>query len=409
MSLVKRRVVLIVLDGAGIGALPDAGRYGDEGANTLQHVAAACQGLALPTLERFGLGNILPLAGVAAVAAPAACYGRMRELSAGKDTTTGHWEIAGVIQRDPFPTYPDGFPPEIIEAFVRETGLDPLGNIAASGTDILRELGEEHCRSGRPIVYTSADSVFQIAAHEEVIPVERLYELCRTARRILDPYRIGRVIARPFVGRSAADFKRTSRRHDFSLEPTDVTVLDRLSAAGVLTYGVGKIRDIFAGRGIGSYVYSESNADGMAKTLAALDVVSHGLIFTNLVDFDMLYGHRLDPRGFGAAVEEFDRWLPQLLRALHGDDLLLITADHGCDPTTPGTDHAREYVPLLIWSPKLAAGGDLGERSSFADIAATVAEAFGLPWGTGESFSKMLVGNSEVSAAAGGVAKAGRP
>lgn len=372
------RVVLIVLDGVGIGALPDAEAYGDTGANTLLHVAEACGGLCLPTLQALGLGNILPLPGVPPVKVPTAGYGRMRERSAGKDTTTGHWELAGVLQAEPFPTYPQGFPPEIITAFRRETGLDPLGNVAASGTEILRRLGEEHLRSGRPIVYTSADSVFQIAAHEEIIPVERLYEICRIARRLLDPYRIGRVIARPFLGRCAADFKRTPRRHDFSLPPTAPTVLDRLAAAGCTVYGVGKIRDIFTGRGVTNYVYSENNADGMEKTLTALEQVGRGLVFTNLVDFDMLYGHRLDGPGFGRALEAFDRWLPTLLAALADDDLLLITADHGCDPTTAGTDHSREYVPLLAWHRRLAGGQNLGERESFADVAATVAEAFGL-------------------------------
>jgi len=380
-----RRVVLIVLDGVGIGALPDAGSYGDVGANTLRHVAERCGGLQLANLARLGLGNILELPGVAAAAAPAAGFGRMRERSAGKDTTTGHWELAGVVQTDPFPTFPEGFPAAIIDAFRRETGLDPLGNVAASGTEIIRRLGEEHLRSGRPIVYTSADSVFQIAAHEEVIPPERLYELCRSARRILDPWRVGRVIARPFAGSCAADFKRTPRRHDFSLAPTGTTLLDRLAAAGLQVYGVGKIRDIFTGRGLTDYVYSESNADGMAKTEAALAAVDRGLVFVNLVDFDMLYGHRLDASGFGRALEEFDRWLPRLLAALAADDLLLITADHGCDPTTPGTDHSREYVPLLAWHRGLAAGRNLGERGSFADAAATVAEALGVPGGEGRS------------------------
>lgn len=379
-----RRVVLITLDGVGVGALPDAKAYGDEGANTLLHVAEACSGLCLPTLQGLGLGNILSFPGVPSVDIAGAAFGRMRERSAGKDTTTGHWELAGVVQADPFPTYPQGFPAEIMAAFRRETGLDPLGNIAASGTEILRQLGEEHVRSGRPIVYTSSDSVFQIAAHEEVVPVEKLYEICRTARRLLDPFRIGRVIARPFLGSCAADFKRTSRRHDFSLPPTAPTVLDLLSGTGLRVYGVGKIRDIFAGRGITDYVYSESNADGMAKTLAALDSVEFGLIFTNLVDFDMLYGHRLDAEGFGRALETFDRWLPDLLTALNDDDLLIITADHGCDPTTPGTDHSREYVPLLVWHRGLMVGRDLGERESFADVAATVAEAFGLPWEGGQ-------------------------
>lgn len=391
----RRRVVLIVLDGVGIGALPDAGLYGDSGANTLRHVAECCGGLRLPVLAKLGLGNILPLPGVPPVEKPAACFGRMRERSAGKDTTTGHWELAGVLQPEPFPTYPDGFPPGIMEAFRRETGLDPLGNIAASGTEVIRQYGEEHLRSGRPIVYTSADSVFQIAAHEEVIPVERLYEICRTTRRLLDPYRIGRVIARPFLGTCAADFKRTPRRHDFSLPPTAPTVLDALTGAGLTVCGIGKIRDIFTGRGISDYVFSEDNADGMAKTLAALGRVDRGLVFVNLVDFDMVYGHRLDAPGFGRALEEFDRWLPLLIEALSEDDLLLITADHGCDPTTPGTDHSREYVPLLVWHRGMKAGRDLGERESFVDVAASVAEAFDLVWSEGRSVLPELAAEPE--------------
>jgi phosphopentomutase len=310
----------------------------------------------------------------------------MAEGSAGKDTTTGHWEIAGIVEPQPLPTFPQGFPAEIIDAFSRETGVAPLGNIAASGTDILRMLGDEHVRSGRPIVYTSADSVFQIAAHEERIPVERLYELCRITRRILDPYRVGRVIARPFTGCGADDYRRTSRRHDFSLPPIAPTLLDVMAAAGMSVYGVGKIKDIFAGRGISDYVYSSSNRDGMEQTLQALSLVDQGLIFTNLVDFDMLFGHRLDARGFGSALEEFDRWLPKLLAALSSGDLLIITADHGCDPTTPGTDHSREYVPLLAWSPELVSKAELGRRRCFADIAATIAEGFGLSPGAGESF-----------------------
>jgi phosphopentomutase len=378
-------VVLITLDGVGIGALPDADRYGDVGANTLEHVARQCGGLTLPNLAKLGLGNILPLQGVSPAATPAAGFGRMLERSAGKDTTTGHWELTGVIQTEPFPTYPAGFPAGIIDAFARETGCVPLGNIAASGTEIIRLLGEEHLASGRPIVYTSADSVFQVAAHEEVIPVERLYEICRIARRILDPYRVGRVIARPFVGSCADDFRRTSRRHDFSLPPTAPTILDGLERAGHTVYGVGKIRDIFAGRGITDYVYSESNADGMAKTLQALSLVEGGLIFTNLVDFDMLFGHRLDPIGFGRALEEFDGWLPRLLQSLQPTDLVLITADHGCDPTTAGTDHGREFVPLLVWHPGLAAGRNLGDRDSFADVAATVADALGVDFSVGRS------------------------
>ena len=379
------RVVLITLDGVGIGAQEDAGDYGDEGADTLGHVARACGGLQLPTLQALGLGNIHPVAGVSPVAEAKGLYGRLREISAGKDTTTGHWELAGIIQTQPFSTYPDGFPAAIMMAFQRETGLEPLGNIAASGTEILKVLGEEHLRTGRPIVYTSADSVFQIAAHEEVIPVERLYEICRIARRLLDPYRVGRVIARPFVGTCAADFRRTSRRHDFSLLPTQKTILDRVKEMGMRVYAVGKIRDIFAGQGVTDSVTSQSNADGMAKTLEALSVVNRGLIFTNLVDFDMLYGHRLEATGFGRALEEFDRWLPRLQQTMGPRDLLVITADHGCDPTTPGTDHSREYVPLLIWHPGLEKGADLGVRASFADVAATVAAALQVPFAVGES------------------------
>ena len=387
-----KRVVLITLDGCGIGELPDAARYGDVGANTLRHVAEARGGLNLPNLQALGLGNILELPGVSPVAAPQGGWGRMAEASAGKDTTTGHWEIAGIIEPNPLPTYPTGFPEEIIAALGRETGLDFLGNVAASGTEILKVLGDEHVRSGRPIVYTSADSVFQVAAHEEVIPVERLYEICRAARCILDPYRIGRVIARPFVGDAPDNYRRTANRHDYSLAPTAPTILDGLTTAGIPVFGVGKIRDIFAGRGIGDYVYSSDNRDGMAKTLAALAQLERGLIFTNLVDFDMLYGHRLDALGFGQALEEFDFWLPQCLDALRDDDLLIVTADHGCDPTTPGSDHTREYVPLLVWSPGMAQGTALGERTSFADVAATIAEAFGLAVGAGRSFWRELPG-----------------
>ena len=392
MTNPARRAVLITLDGVGIGALPDAASYGDVGTNTLAHVAAACGGLHLPHLQRLGLGNLLNITGVPPVAAPQGGFGRMLERSAGKDSTTGHWELAGVIQDEPLPTFPRGFPDEIIAAFRRETGVDPLGNCAASGTDILRQLGEEHLRSGRPIVYTSADSVFQIAAHEAVIPVAQLYEICKTARRILDPYRVGRVIARPFVGENAANFKRTGRRHDFSLPPTGATVLDRLCAAGLQVLAVGKIDDIFTGRGITGRQASDGNADGMAKTLAALGQLEQGLVFTNLIDFDMLYGHRLDAAGFGRALEAFDAWLPNLMAQLRGDDLLLLTADHGCDPTTPGTDHTREAVPILAWSPAMTGGVDLGTRESFADVAATLDAFFGTAPGEGQSFLGELKG-----------------
>jgi phosphopentomutase len=385
-----RRVVLITLDGVGVGAQPDAARYGDAGTDTLGHVAAACGGLRLPNLARLGLGNITPVAGVEAVSSPEASWGRMLERSAGKDTTTGHWELAGLVQERPFPSFPEGFPPEIIAAFKKETGLEPLGNIAASGTEILRQLGEEHCRTGRPIVYTSVDSVFQIAAHEDILPVDRLYEICRIARRILDPYQVCRVIARPFVGKGAEDFRRTPSRRDFSLEPNGTTLLDLLKNAGCQVYGVGKIRDIFAGRGLTGFVKSVSNADGMEKTAQALSLVEKGLIFTNLVDFDMLYGHRLDAAGFGRALEEFDRWLPGFMAAMTPGDLLILTADHGCDPTTPGTDHTRESVPLLCWHPRMTGGRSLGVRRTFADVAATVAELFSLPMDCGDSFACKL-------------------
>jgi phosphopentomutase len=383
-------VVLIILDGVGIGALPDAGHYGDAGANTLLHVAQGCGGLNLPHLGALGLGRLLALPGVPPEAALQGGFGRMLERSAGKDTTTGHWELAGIVLEKPFPTYPQGFPQEIIEAFRRGTGLSPLGNCAASGTEIISRLGLEHCRTGRPIVYTSADSVFQIAAHEEVIPVERLYAICRTTRKILDPFRIGRVIARPFVGRGPADFRRTPRRHDFSLPPPAPTILDRLAGTGLTVFAIGKIHDIFAGCGITGAVTTESNADGMSKTLAALDQVEQGLIFTNLVDFDMLYGHRLDTRGFGRALEELDCWLPKLSAALGPDDLVVLTADHGCDPTTPGTDHSREAVPLLAWYPALAGAIALGTRQSFSDVAATLAAGFGVGTVAGTSFLEEL-------------------
>jgi len=376
----------MTLDGVGVGALPDAARFGDDGASTLLHVAQASGGLFLPNLETMGLGNIQPIPGVAPVRRPLASYGRMREQSAGKDSTAGHWEIAGLVQADPLPTFPGGFPQEIVDEFARETGLDLLGNVSESGTSIIRRLGEEHLKTGRPIVYTSVDSVFQIAAHERIIPVDRLYEICRIARRILDPYRVGRVIARPFVGSCRDDFLRTSRRHDFSLAPTGATVLDLLTSSGVNVVGVGKIWDLFAGKGITESFPTKSNADGMDRTLSLLDSLDRGLIFTNLVDFDMLYGHRKDARGLGAALEAFDLWLPRLKESLLPDDLLILTADHGCDPTTPGTDHTREYVPLLAWSPARQLPRMLGTRESFADVAATIGAFFGLDFRVGDSF-----------------------
>lgn len=388
------RVVLIVLDGVGIGAAPDAEDYGDSGANTLGHVAQACDGLHLPHMQRLGIGNLLPVAGVEAVPNPAAAHGRMRERSVGKDTTTGHWELAGIVQEKPFATFPCGFPREIIDAFVEITGLEPLGNVAASGTEIIRVLGEEHMRTGRPIVYTSSDSVFQIAAHEKVIPLEKLYDICRKTRKMLDPYRIGRVIARPFVGSSSEDFVRTSGRHDFSFAPPRPTVLDRLAEKNLTVYGIGKIRDIFMGQGLTDYCCTQDNADGMARTLQAFSETDRGLIFTNLVDFDMLYGHRLDAEGFGRALEDFDRWLPCMMQEMGPRDLLIVTADHGCDPTTPGTDHTREDVPLLVWHPELDSGKDLGVRQSFSDLGVTVGAAFGLDFRVGKAFLEELLPDS---------------
>lgn len=387
-----RRIVLITLDGVGIGSLPDAAEYGDQGANTLKHVAEDCGGLSLPNLGRLGLGNLLSIPGVPLQSRPAGAVGRAAIRSAGKDTTTGHWELAGMIQAEPFPSFPQGFPPAIIDAFQRDTGLEPLGNIAASGTEIIRELGEEHLRTGRPIVYTSVDSVFQIAAHEDVIPPDHLYDLCRIARRILDPYRVARVIARPFIGRNAGDFRRTSRRHDFSLPPVSPMLLDHLTASGLTVVGVGKISDIFATRGISESLPTSGNGEGMVRTFQAFRKLERGMVFANLVDFDMLFGHRRDSRGFGKALEEFDRWLPTLLRAMAEDDLLIITADHGCDPAAPGTDHTREYVPVIAWTTRLGIGPELGTRSSLADVGATVGEAIGVDGNVGESFWPLLKG-----------------
>jgi phosphopentomutase len=372
-----RRVLVVVLDSCGVGALPDAARYGDEGANTLAHTAAACGGLALPTLGRLGLGCVAAVAGVPPDPAPAGAFGTMRERSPGKDSTTGHWELMGVVLARPFPTYPRGFPPEVIEPFEARIGRRVLGNRPASGTEIIEALGREHLRTGRPIVYTSADSVFQIAAHEAVIPVEELYRYCAVAREILTgPHAVGRVIARPFTGPPGA-FVRTDRRRDFSLPPPSPTVLDLLHAAGRPVVGIGKIGDLFAGRGITEAVHTRSDADGMAATRRAMDSCAEGLIFTNLVDLDTRFGHRNDPRGYGADLERIDAEMRTVVAGLRETDLLVITADHGNDPTRAGTDHTREYVPLLVAGPRVAAGVDLGVRSTFADVGATVAEALG--------------------------------
>ncbi len=395
MKLPLRKVTIIVLDSAGIGALPDAGIYGDYGCNTLGNCSLAAGGLNLPHLGKLGLGLLTNLAGVPAVDKPLAGYGKMAERSPGKDTTTGHWELAGIILEKPFPVYPDGFPPEIIEPFKQQIGRDILGNKAASGTGIIEELGAEHMRTGYPIVYTSADSVFQIAAHEEVIPLEELYRMCGIARKLLTgKHEVGRVIARPFVGTPGA-FERTANRHDYSVKPPAPTVLDLLLKHGFEVVGVGKIRDIFAGEGVSRSVLTKNNTDGVDQTLALMKEDFSGLIFTNLVDFDQKYGHRNDPRGYAAALEEFDRRLPEIMASLGKRDVLLITADHGTDPTTPGTDHTREYVPLLVYGPGLRRGVALGVRNSFSDVAATVARLFGLTYPTGASFASDILPDGE--------------
>lgn len=369
----NKRVFLIVLDSVGVGEMPDAAAFGDVGSNTLGAIrnlpAFDC-----PNLTRLGLFNIEGVGG--GVSAPTASFARMREASMGKDTTIGHWEIAGVISKDPLPTYPNGFPDEVISEFSRLTGRGVLCNKPYSGTDVIRDYGEEHLRTGDLIVYTSADSVFQVAAHEEIVPVEELYRYCEIARKMLcGKHGVGRVIARPFEGKHP--FTRTARRHDYSLEPPAQTMADVLAASGLDMISVGKIYDIFAGRGFSESHRTVDNADGMKKTLAIAERDFHGLCFVNLVDFDMRYGHRNDPIGYAAAMTAFDRQLGELLPKLGDDDLLLITADHGCDPSTPSTDHSREYTPLLIVGASVARGVDLGTRDTFADIGATVLDYLG--------------------------------
>jgi phosphopentomutase len=386
------RVILIVLDSVGVGALPDAAEYGpqDPVSNTLANTARAVGGLSLPHLARLGLGNIVDVQGVRPVSSPAGAYGRMAERSKGKDTTTGHWEIACVLSMQPWPTYPDGFPPEVMAEFERRIGRGSLGNYAASGTVIIQDLGDEHVRTGKPIVYTSADSVFQIAAHEDVIPPKELYQMCRAAREMLTgEHNVGRVIARPFIGPVDGVYQRTERRRDFSALPPQPTMLDRLVEAGQRVMAVGKIEDIFAHQGITDANHSTNNMAGVDATLEFMrtSVDSGGLIFTNLVDFDMLYGHRNNPRGYADALEAVDARVPELLAAMQAEDVLFFTADHGNDPTTTSTDHSREYVPLLAVGQRVRAGANLGTRETFADLGATVADLLGMPTcGAGSSF-----------------------
>ena len=372
-----KKVILVVLDSVGVGALPDAPGFLDEGANTLVHTAEAVGGLHLPNLEKLGLGNITPIPGVRPMASPLACVGRLAERSAAKDTTSGHWELCGLVSNTPFATYPDGYPAEIVARFEKESGRKVMCNKPRSGTVVIEELGKEHMETGTLILYTSADSAFQLAAHEDVVPPEELYRICRVARRILDPFNVARVIARPFVG-SPGSFIRTYNRRDFSMPPPGSTLLDYLTEKGVEVIGVGKIYDIFAGRGIARDIHTEGNVDGLKKMLELNRTVDEGLIFINLVDFDMLYGHRRNPQGYARALEEADGYFGTLLDELDKDTALIITADHGCDPTFAAhTDHTREYVPAMVYSEGLEGGRDIGTRSTYSDIAATVAELLG--------------------------------
>lgn len=391
-GLTTKKIVLIILDGVGCGELPDAPQYGDEGSNTLANMARAVGGLRLPNLAALGLGNIATIEGVQPAENPRAGYGRMAARSKGKDSTTGHWEIGGLVVEKEFPTFPGGFPPALMERFLKATGCRGyLGNTAASGTTIMQELGDEHRRTGLPIVYTSADSVFQIAAHEETIPLPQLYAICARTRDevCIGASAVGRVIARPFVGTSG-NYVRTTNRRDFSLAPTGTTVLDVLTDAGVPTISIGKVDDLFAGRGLSAMHHSRTNEEGISFILRESGKTSRGFIFANLVDFDALFGHRNDPAGFAAALGRFDAALPGIMTTIDPGDILILTADHGNDPVTPSTDHSREFVPLLVYSPAVTKGTALGTRSTFADIAKTTAEYFGI--------SNDLAGTSFLSA-----------
>lgn len=392
------RAIIIVCDSLGVGELPDAADYGDTGSNTLQHLSDAVDGINVPNLEKLGVGKLTRVRGVKAYAPAIGAYGKMRERSAGKDTTTGHWEMMGLVSEKPFPTYPDGFPREILDPFEKAIGKKSLGNKAASGTEIIKELGDEHYRTGDPIVYTSADSVFQIACHEKIVPLEQLYEWCRIAREILrGDYEMGRVIARPFEG-EPGNFKRTENRRDFAVKPRGTTLLDLAVKQGYPSIGIGKIEDIFCRQGITESYHTGNNHDSMEKTIELTRKDGKGIIFTNLVDFDMLYGHRNDAKGYAAALERFDKQLGVFLGLMRPEDLLIITGDHGCDPTDVSTDHTREYTPLLAYSPSLRRDVALGARDSFADLGATCAEALGIPYALpGKScFSEMTSAASKV-------------
>ncbi len=383
-----KRVIVFVLDGVGAGEAPDAADYGDIGSNSLSNTAYAVGGLNLPNLEKIGFGHITPMVGVPAAAQPKGAFGRMTPKSAGKDSVTGHWELMGVYLKEPFPTYPNGFPEELLAEFTRLTGLEVLGNKAASGTEIIKELGEEHKRTGKPIVYTSADSVFQIAAHEEIIPIEKLYELCAISRKMLTgEHGVGRVIARPFIGNNAEDFTRTNRRHDYPRYADHDNVMDLLIKHGKAVYATGKIDDLFGNRGITVTNHTTNNLDSTTATLEFMKEDFEGLLFANLIEFDQIYGHRNDARGYANALEAFDGFIPEIQQTLKETDLVMVVADHGVDPTTPSTDHSREYIPLLVFGEPVKSGVSLGIRGSFADVGATIAEIFALPKPEiGESF-----------------------
>lgn len=390
MARREPRAIVLVLDSVGAGALPDAAEYGDEGSNTLSNTARAVGGLSMPNLGALGLGNVTQIDGVPPVADPAASWGRNAESSAGKDTTTGHWEMMGLVLDKAFPTYPDGFPPEVMDVFTAKTGLGWLGNCPASGTVIIQDLGDEHVATGKPIIYTSADSVFQIAAHEDVIPIEELYRLCEVARTevCVGEHAVGRIIARPFIGPIEGVYQRTHRRRDFALAPPEPTVLDVLESHGMRSYGIGKIGEIFAWRGICESPHSENNMHGFDNLLARVrDASDNGFIFANLVDFDMIWGHRNDVEGYGGGLEQVDTRIPELLDAMEPGDLFVLTADHGCDPTTDSTDHSREYTPLIAHVKGVDRGADLGIRATFADIGETVLDFYGLAGSCGKGTS----------------------
>ena len=388
-----RKVVLLVCDSLGVGAAPDAADYGDDGSNTLAHTAAAAGGLRLPNLGAWGIGRLTEVEGVPPAEPATGVVARMAERSAGKDTTTGHWEMMGVVLSEPFPTYPDGFPPEVIDAFSEAIGMPVLGNVPASGTEIIERLGEEHLATGRPIVYTSADSVFQIATHKRVVPLERLYQWCEIARRLLiAPHAVGRVIARPFDGEPGSFF-RTKERRDYALPPAGPTVLEAVEKAGVRTLGVGKIEDIFSGRGLVGSDHTGDNQTSLDATVRFLrEAEAPTFVFTNLVDFDMLFGHRRDAPGYARCLEELDARLPEVVAQLGEHDWLFLTADHGCDPTAPGTDHTRELVPMVAFSPGGTSAAHLPDRSTFADLGATIATLFQVdPVGPGTPFTPALI------------------